>query len=168
MNCPGCGFDNIQGNDACEECGMDLRSLDIPLPQEGLQQTILEDPLENLHPLNPLVVAPDTPIEQAIRLMKQANQGSVFVVEGNELAGILTERDLLMKVAVRPIDLKRTPVSNLMTHDPVALKAGDALAYALNNMSVGRYRHIPIVRDGRLTSFVSVRGVLRYIAEKLG
>ncbi len=167
MICPDCGHDNIQGMDSCEECGADLRSLDVPQPRAGLQRTLLEEPLRSLQPHRPLVVGPDDPLEKAVRLMKEHNEGSVFVMDGARLIGILTERDLLLKVAGKPIALDRTPVRNMMTRDPVVLRSDDVLAYALNRMSVGRYRHIPIVDGGRLTGFVSVRGILRYIAEKL-
>jgi CBS domain-containing protein len=168
MNCPSCGFDNIQGADACEECGTDLSSLDIPQPQEGLQRTVLEDPLKNLTPREPLVIGPDEPLERAIEMMKEANQGSVFVKEGERLVGILTERDLLLKAAGRPLDVSRTPVRNLMVHDPVTLRSSDSVAFALNRMYVGRYRHVPVVDDGKITGFVSIRGVLRYLTERLG
>jgi len=167
MNCPSCGFDNIQGADDCGQCGADLRSLDIPQPQEGFQKTVLEVPLENLKPLKPLVVAPDEPLEHAIDLMKKNNMGSVFVMEDGHLVGILTERDLLLNVAGRPLDVSRTPVRNLMVHDPVTLRSSDSVAFALNRMYVGHYRHIPVVDDGKLTGFVSIRGVLRYLAERL-
>lgn len=167
MNCPSCGFDNMQGTDNCEQCDADLRSLDIPQPQEGLQKTVLEDPLQNLDPLKPLVVAPDEPLEHAIDMMKKNNQGSVFVMEKGRLIGILTERDLLLNVAGRPLDVSRTLVRNLMVHDPVTLRSSDSVAFALNRMYVGRYRHIPVVDDGKLTGFVSIRGVLRYLTERL-
>jgi len=167
MNCPNCSFDNLQGVDACEQCGSDLRSLDIPQPQEGLQRTVLEDPLENLHPRQPLVMGPDEPLERAITLMKEADQGSVFVKEGDRLIGILTEHDLLLKVAGRPLDVARTPVRNVMVHDPVALRSSDSVAFALNRMYVGHYRHVPVVDDGKLTGFVSIRGVLAYLTARL-
>jgi len=167
MICPDCGHDNIPGMDSCEECGTDLRSLDVPQPGQGLQKTLLEEPLRALSPRRPLKVSPGDTLDKAVRLMKENNEGSVFVMEEERLVGILTERDLLLKVAGKPIALDRTPVRNMMTREPVVLRSDDALAYALNRMSVGRYRHIPIVDGGRLTGFVSVRGILGFIAEKL-
>jgi CBS domain-containing protein len=167
MICPDCGCDNLPGMDSCEECGMDLRSLDVPQPRQGLQRSLLEDPLRNLQPRKPLTLGPDDALSAAVRLMKEANEGSVFIVDKDRLVGILTERDLLQKVAGKPIALERTPVRNMMTRDPVVLRGDDSIAYALNRMSMGRYRHVPIVENRRLTGFVSVRGILRYIAEKL-
>lgn len=167
MICPDCGYDNLPGMDSCEECGADLRSLDIPQPRTGLQRTLLEEPLSALQPRRPLTVSPDDPLIVAVRLMKENNEGSVFAMEGERLVGILTERDLLLKVAGKPIALDRTPVRNMMTRNPDVLRGDDVLAYALNRMSVGRYRHIPIVERGRFTGFVSVRGILRHIAERL-
>jgi len=167
MICPDCGHDNIPGMDDCEKCGMDLRSLDVPHAKQGIQRTILEDPVRDLKPLPPLVVSPDETVANAVRLMKEHNMGGVFVVEKGRLVGILTERDLLLKVAGKPLALDKTPIWNLMTREPVVLRPDDNIASALNGMSVGRYRHLPILEDGQLTGFVSVRGILRYIAEKL-
>jgi len=67
--------------------------------------------------------------------MQQETRGCALVVEEGRLVGILTERDLLMRLAGRPIDLARTPVGEYMTHDPVTLPADSSVAFALNRMS---------------------------------
>jgi CBS domain-containing protein len=53
----------------------------------------------------------------------------------------------------------------VMTPDPVSLSEDDTLAYAVNKMSVGGYRHIPITRDGKPVGIISVRDLLRYLSK---
>jgi signal-transduction protein with cAMP-binding, CBS, and nucleotidyltransferase domain len=167
MICPDCGHENLRGSDACEECGADFRSLDIPAPREGLQATLLETPLREVGPLPPNLVSPDDSVLDAIRLMQKTRHGSVLVVENGKLAGIFTERDALERVALAPIDPAKTPVRNLMMPRPATLTEDDILAFALHRMAVGHYRHVPILRDGKPVGFVSVRGILRFISQKI-
>jgi CBS domain-containing protein len=172
MVCPGCGFDNIQGVFACEECGMDLAGLDIPdaLPMQGLKRHIMRDRIKRIGPLKPLVATAEATIWDAIRIMREGRHGSVLVVEPGDaanLVGIFTERDVLIRVWGSGLDINATPVNKVMTRDPVVLKEDDIMAYAIHLMAVRGFRHIPIVKDGRPIGFVSVRGILRYIAEQV-
>ena len=164
MRCPDCGTENLPGVDNCEECGQDLRYLDHPAPKDGLQQVLMETTLREVGLLPPNVVAPGDPVLAAVRLMQKTRHGSVLVVEHGTLVGIFTERDVLDRVAGENVDLARLPVQVVMTPNPQALAEEDALAFAVHKMAVGHYRHIPVVRDGRPVGFVSVRGVLKFLA----
>lgn len=165
MTCPDCGHDNIGGVDACDHCGQDLRSIDIPTPRAGLQRCIMETPLRDLSPAPALTVAPRDPVARVVRQMRERHMGSVLVMEGADLVGIFTERDALNRLTGRPDDLETLPVGQVMTRDPKVLRDEDTLAYAMHCMAVGSYRHIPILGSGRPPRFVSVRGVLRYLNE---
>jgi len=172
MVCPSCGYDNIPGVFACEECGLDLAGLDLPDSQhmEGLKRHIMRDPIKRLSPLKPLVAAQDSTIWDAIRIMREGRHGSVLVVDRRakeSLVGIFTERDVLLRVWGSGLDINTTPVSRVMTPHPVVLREDDILAHAIHLMAVRGFRHIPIVRDDRPVGFVSVRGILRYIAEQV-
>ncbi|MFQ5701737.1 MAG: cyclic nucleotide-binding/CBS domain-containing protein [Acidobacteriota bacterium] len=172
MLCPGCGFDNIQGVFACEECGMDLAGLDIPeaQPMQGLKRHIMRDPIKRVGPLKPLVASQDTTVWDAIRIMREGRHGSVLVLDRknhDRLIGIFTERDVLLRVWGSGLDINTTPVGRVMTRDPVVLKEDDILAFAIHLMAVRGFRHIPIVRDDSPVGFVSVRGILRYIAKQV-
>src|SRR3989442_15558900 len=106
MICPDCGHDNIGGEDTCDHCGQDLRSIDIPTPGTGLQRTIMETPLRDLSPAQALTVSPRDPVARVVGLMRDARQGSALVMEGNELAGIFTERDALLRLTGKAHDLE--------------------------------------------------------------
>lgn len=166
MICPDCGSDNIAGEEICQTCGSDLMSLDIPQPTSGLQKLIMTSPISILDPPEPLLMSPQDSVGDAIKQMKEKQYGSVLVVEKDKLIGIFTETDILFKIIGKDIDLKKTKLSDVMMPEPVTLNEEDVLAYALNRMSVGGFRHIPLIEeDGYPTGFTSVRGVLGYISD---
>ncbi|MCI0409997.1 MAG: CBS domain-containing protein [Acidobacteria bacterium] len=167
MICPDCGTDNLPGLDNCEECGQDLRSLDIPSARDGLQQVLLETPLREVGLLPPNIVSPGDSVLEAVRLMQKTRHGSVLVVENGKLVGIFTERDVLDRLAGEEVDLERLPVQVVMTPKPQYLGEEDALAFAVHRMAVGHYRHIPVLRDGHPVGFVSIRGVLKFLSSRL-
>ena len=147
MICPQCGFDNLRGVDECENCGFDLASVDIPLA--------------DLRHHKPLTIAPSATAADAVRQMQQAGAGCLIVEEGGHVRGILSERDLVMKLTDG--NLAATTVADLMTADPVVLRPDDSIAVAINKMAVGGFRHIPLVVDGQATGIVSARDVFRHI-----
>lgn len=167
MICPDCGSDNLPGVDNCEECGQDLRSLDIPSARDGLQQVLLETPLREVGLLPPNIVSPGDSVLEAVRLMQKTRHGSVLVVEDGKLVGIFTERDVLDRLAGEDVDLERLPVQVVMTPKPQYLGEEDVLAFAVHRMAVGHYRHIPVLRDGHPVGFVSIRGVLKFLSARL-
>jgi CBS domain-containing protein len=167
MICPDCGHDNLAGTDACGQCGQDLSYLDGPHSKEGLRRAIMETPLREVGLHSPNLVSPSASVLDAIRLMQATRHGSVLVVEDGKLVGIFTERDFLDRLATEGRDLAALPIRDFMTSGVQALTEDDVLAFALHRMAVGQYRHIPVVRDGRPVGFVSVRGILRYLAENI-
>jgi CBS domain-containing protein len=114
----------------------------------------------------PLTVTPSTTLADTIRLMQQQRRACVLVMENDQLAGIFTERDILMKVAGQSLDLVHTPVSDAMTPDPFTLPADANVAFALSKMVLEGFRHIPLVDDdGRPTAVVSMRNLIEYLGE---
>jgi CBS domain-containing protein len=114
----------------------------------------------------PLNVAPATPLAEAIRLMQHERRACVLIVEHGRLTGIFTERDILMKVAGKPLDLQNTPVSAVMTPDPFTLPADANVAFALSKMVLEGFRHIPLLDDaGKPHAVVSMRNLIEYLGE---
>ena len=127
----------------------------------------LHQPIRMLNPRAPLAVAPDAPLRDAIRLMRDNRVGCALVVERARLVGILTERDLLLKFDETDVAaaLER-PVADFMTPDPETLSADEPIAFALNYMSDGGFRHVPLIdAEHRPTGVVSVRDVVDYLAD---
>jgi CBS domain-containing protein len=137
---------------------------DEPLdPRRALKGAILTDEITELDAPKPVLVQPETPVAEAIRIMNEAHIGCVLVERGGKLAGIFTERDVLRRV-VGQLDPKTAKVAEVMTADPEALYPDDGIATALNRMAEGSYRHIPLVdRSGKPVGVVSVKDFVRYI-----
>lgn len=163
MYCPACGFENLPGADRCEECMQPLMKLDIPQPGKGLQQRLMEDAVSHLNPLLPITLPADAPVSDAIQLMKERRVGCVLALENNELAGILSERDLLNKLAGARVVSDQIRLKDVMTTRLVTLGPEDSIRFALYQMSVGGFRHIPIVKEKQPIGIISIKDVLRYI-----
>jgi CBS domain-containing protein len=164
MICPDCKTENIAGAEYCESCGADLHDLALPSAEDEFTGHITNDRLGEIQSLEPAIVAPGDPVALAIHEMQRTRLGCVLVYDGDELAGILTERDVLLKAAGDRVDLNALAVRDLMTADPVILREDDTLAVALHKMSVGGFRHIPLLQEGRVTRVISIRDVVRHIS----
>jgi CBS domain-containing protein len=165
MICPSCGHDNIEGADRCEECVTSLLNLDVPQAErEGPASPVMEDHIGQLEQ-EFLSVSTDTPAVEVIRRMKEAGLGCALVVNDGNLVGIFTERDLLNKLTGPAAISNQIAVEKLMSVNPELLSDRDSIATAVNKMSMGRYRHIPIRKADGSYSVTSIKHVLKYIAK---
>ncbi len=125
-----------------------------------------ELPLENIGLSAPLTLDISATIGEAVSLMQSKKIGSVLLTEKSKLKGIITERDILLKVIGVIPDYQNICVSQIMTSDPISLRRGDMVAYVLNNMHVGGYRHVPIINDdGRPIGIISIKDVVSFILD---
>lgn len=168
MECPHCGHAIIAGDDVCDHCQADLTEVDLPQPSQARsREGILEDTISQLDAPEAILLAKNDTVAKAVELMREKRFGSVLVIDDDgRLVGIFTEHDLLKQFAGSAREeLARVPLSQAMTPDPQWLHEDDTLAHALNRMAVGGYRHIPVVDEEKPRRFVSVRGLLAYLAE---
>ncbi|MEX0977986.1 MAG: CBS domain-containing protein [Pirellulales bacterium] len=120
--------------------------------------------VDQCHPATPLCVTLATTASEAVRAMKESSRGSVLVCRDEVVIGIFTERDVLKMMAAGASF--NVPIEQVMTHDPVVLRAGDKVGRAITLMAQGGYRRLPIVDDsGRAIGVVRVSGILHYLAE---
>ena len=127
---------------------------------------MMEEPISAVAGNQVIVVTPETSIGESVRLMKQRRVGCVMVVSGGKLAGIFTERDLLLKLVGTGKSLDELYVRDYMTQSPETVEAGDSLRIALNKMSVGGFRHIPVVAEDQVTGLVTAKDALKYLARE--
>lgn len=124
----------------------------------------LRRPLRDLPELQPVVkISPHASVRAAIDGMVDNGVGIVLVVENRKLLGVFSERDVLRKVAGSDLDLDSTLVSDVMTERPATLDFDAELVYALNKMTVGGYRHLPLLKNGEPVAVVSMRDIVGYI-----
>ena len=98
---------------------------------------------------------------QAAQEMTANNTGSVVVVEGQNLVGILTERDILNKLVSKGLNSKTTKVESLMTENPYTAKESMPVSHALYLMREHGFRHIPVLdSNGNLKGMFSIKDAL--------
>jgi len=168
MNCPYCSHENIEGMDDCEECGQPLSDLHLPTPATVVERSLLKEKISAIELREHLIIAPDTRIQEVLERLVEKEVGCAIVVENDQVVGIFSERDALMKLNVDFAELGSCPVSQFMTASPQTLAASTKIAFAVRQMDQGGFRHIPIVdEDGKLAGVISVRDILRYLTEKM-
>jgi CBS domain-containing protein len=164
MICPECKHDNIEGVDTCANCGQDL--FGFGARTERAPEFVSEH-LSQVPASSPVRVSTTDPVGLAVRLMQNSDTDCVLVMSGTHLAGIITPWDILHKVAGQHEDLNAVTCGQVMTADPVFLRDDDDVAVAINKMSIGGFRHIPLLQAGTPTAVVSIRDLFKHISPHL-
>ena len=126
-------------------------------PMAVLQQRVRE-----LLPTLPTTVAlgHGATMREALDIMRDKQISCVLVVEQGQLVGIFTERDVVTTVAGAPLDIAHVLLRDVMRPNPECLVLDDTLMDALHQMSVGEYRHVPVVDEhGQPTALVSMQAI---------
>src|ERR671934_2264791 len=134
---------------------------------QHVRGALLDDTIATLGPAEPICLTSAATVEDAIARMLERRQACVLVVDDERrLIGILTERDVLMRVAGAGRDPRRTTLRDVMTPSPVALTARDRVAYAVHCMSVAGFRTVPLVdAEQRPIGIVTVSDVIHWLAQ---
>lgn len=118
------------------------------------------------YPESPLAVQPDTTIAEVLSLLQAQKAGAAVVCRDDLLVGILTERDVL-KLMASGADLTR-PVEEVMSSEPATVCASSTVGEAIDRMSTGGYRHLPLMDaddPARPIGMIDVKGIVRYLVE---
>jgi CBS domain-containing protein len=108
-------------------------------------------------------VTPHTTVIEAIERMNRRHIGSILVMEGERMAGIFTERDVLTRVVPQKLDPAKTPVSEVMTRQPVIIGPTTTVQEAMMVVTDTRKRHLPVVQSGRVLGLVSIGDLTRWL-----
>lgn len=150
--------------------GEDWTTQQVQETVRRLDAARLEEPLRTL-PLRPPVKVPlGATAADAIRKMRDAGVGACLVEDRDgRLAGIFTERDLVNRVPLDGTKLDSVPIEELMRPDPDTLTPEHPVAYALNRMAGGGYRHVPLVDGrGRAVGLVTLRDIVEDLVQHFG
>ena len=110
---------------------------------------------------NPTTVRPESPVTDAARLMGSEDVGSLPVVEGDMLVGVVTDRDITVRVVAEGKDPNATTVGDIHSSDPVTVRADQGLDEALNEMARHQVRRLPVVEGERLVGVLAQADVAR-------
>ena len=106
-------------------------------------------------------VRPDDTVLAALGVMAEHDIGAVLVLDGDEIVGLLTERDYARKVALVGRASKDSPVSAIMTVDVVCVAPSTTVEDCMALMTDRRCRHLPVVEGGRLLGLVSIGDLVK-------
>ncbi len=110
-------------------------------------------------------VAPDAPVVEAIRLMAQRGIGALVVLEGERLAGVVSERDYARKVVLQGRSSSTTRVLEIMTPEVVQVGLDDTVDHCMKLVTDRRLRHLPVVEDRRVVGVVSIGDLVKAVIE---
>lgn len=107
----------------------------------------------------------DTSVADCVRDMNSKRVGAMIVMDGERLAGIFTERDALSKVLGEGRDSTKTKVSEVMTPDPLCVSPSTSVEEAMGIITNRRFRHLPVVENGRVVAMISSGDLTRWLVE---
>jgi CBS domain-containing protein len=117
--------------------------------------------VEDVMTSGPTSIANDAPVVEAARRMASEDVGSLPVVDGDRVVGIVTDRDLVLQVMAKELDPNEIHVSDVCSERPVTAEPGEQLDAALERMAKERVRRLPVVLDGRLVGILAQADVAR-------
>ena len=109
---------------------------------------------------NVLEAPPETTVRRAAALMAKRNVGAVMVIEDGRLAGIFTERDVVVRVVARGLDPAATRLADVMTRKPRTIGPNTTFGRAILLMHDHGFRHLPVVENGVPIGIVSARSAM--------
>lgn len=109
----------------------------------------------------PTSIASDAPVVEAARRMASENVGSLPVVEGDSLVGMVTDRDIVLQVVAKDLDPNKVAVSDVCSQSPVTAEPEEALDEALQRMAKEQVRRLPVVSAGRLVGILAQADIAR-------
>lgn len=107
-------------------------------------------------------ISPDATVYEAIQLMAEKNVGALMVMQGEELAGIISERDYTRKVALKGKSSRQTPVRELVSNPVITVERGDTVGECMRLMTENRVRHLPVMEAGRVVGVVSIGDLVNW------
>ena len=106
-------------------------------------------------------ISPETTVIQALQLLSEKRIGALLVLDGDEIAGVLSERDIVRRIAAEKTCELDQAVSEVMTYDVVTISPEDDIEDCMSIMTEEHIRHLPAVEDGKLIGLVSIGDVVK-------
>ncbi|KAE9610147.1 putative PB1 domain, CBS domain-containing protein [Lupinus albus] len=125
--------------------------------RKSFPRTTGERTVKSLRLSKALTIPESTTVHEACRRMASRRVDAVLLTDSNALlCGILTDKDITTRVIASEIDLEETPVSKVMTRNPVFVLSNTLAVEALQKMVQGRFRHLPVVENGEVVAILDI------------
>ena len=123
--------------------------------------------IQVLDPAVPICVPMGSSLRTVVSTLQEKRIGCALVTQDGKLAGIITERDLTFQVLGHDVNIDEVPVEKYMTAEPESLSPEAPIAFALNRMKLGGYRHVPLVDDDNTpVGIISVKDIVHWIVDE--
>jgi len=117
---------------------------------------------------NVVTIEPTADLAAAAKLLAERRIGSVLILGADHrIVGILSERDIVRAVAEHGRTALNKPVSQLMTRDVKTCSEDDTIRDLMGRMTAGKFRHMPVVQQGKLIGIVSIGDVVKSLVEEI-
>ena len=106
-------------------------------------------------------VEPDAKVGVAVKLLAEKKIGAVLVMNQSRLDGILSERDIVRVLGERGASALEEPIASVMTRKVVTCKESDTVAELMEMMTDGKFRHLPVVDNGKVVGLISIGDIVK-------
>ncbi len=107
-------------------------------------------------------VEPDARLSAAIAMLGEKKIGAVLVMSKGRIEGILSERDIVRVPGERGARVLDEPVSAVMTRKVVSCRQADTVAAIMEMMTLGKFRHLPVVEEGAVVGLISIGDIVKW------
>lgn len=149
-----------------------VAQIPIPPKPEGLQavtESHEERPVSKLRPSKPIIMSSEDSVLRTVKkIASKRASSSIIVNPSGVLVGILTDKDVTRRVVARNVEASSTPVSSVMTPNPIVVSVDDAAMEALTTMVENRFRYLPVVdEEGSVSGLLDIAKCLSSVIRKL-
>jgi len=107
-------------------------------------------------------IGPDAKLAAAIKILSERKIGAVLVMSNGGIEGILSERDIVRVLGERGAAVLEEPVRAVMTRKVVSCRQADTVAAIMEMMTSGKFRHLPVVEDGKVVGLISIGDIVKW------
>src|SRR5437763_17193850 len=111
-------------------------------------------------------VEPDSKLSAVVKTLGERKIGALLVMEAGRIEGILSERDIVRVLGERGAGVLDEPVSAVMTRRVVSCKASDTVSAIMEMMTLGKFRHLPVVEEGKVVGLISIGDIVKRRVEE--
>ena len=111
-------------------------------------------------------VAPDQTVLDAIRMMADKEVGALLVTRGDQVVGIVSERDYARKIVLKGKSSETTPVADVMSSDVTSVSPRQSVEECMAVMTAKRIRHLPVLDGGKVVGIVSIGDLVKAVIEE--